>query len=437
MKMSFTTKLRLAGYAAKSLISKPVYWKYRPMHTSFMNDTRAAYRHMLQAAPLFWSPYTMGWHLSCSPAEIGKWMKDERLTTTFSSWAFAPKLEANTEFEKMLAGQLMSLSDADHRRVRKLVSPAFSPRFAETLRPLAQAEVAAALAQSDNNGLIDVCALTRDIPSRILAHYIGVPMSSLADFNALGQSVMASFDTTAKPDIAGAERGIALLKTLMAEKRAKPDDSFLSTLVNHVEDGERISEMEAVALMASLFAAGVATTSDALNTAIYTLAMHSGWSAWLAQHPERSLDVLTEATRWHAGTHRGYTRFAKEDLHIHGHTVRKGEMLQLMSQTSAFDELTFHKACEFNPARDDLKNFVFFGEGNHYCLGHALAKLITETALLAMVQRYPQLTLVKAPSIHYAISAYHMDGLVVQGSQLAAQTPNAFAGAAHAVQQAA
>lgn len=424
MQMTLGTKLRLAGYAANSLIRKPVCWGYRPMHPSFMNDTRAVNRQMLQQKPLFWSPYTMGWHLSCSPAELGQWLKDDRLTTAFSCWTFAPKLEANTEFEQMLAGQLMNLPDAGHRRLRRLVSPAFSPRFAESLRPFAEAEVAAALDQSDNNGLIDVCHLTRDIPSRILASYIGVPMASLADFNALGQSVMASFDTRATPDIAGAERGIALLKQLMAAKRANPDDSFLSTLINHVEDGDRISEAEAIGLLASLFAAGVATSSDALNTAIYSLARHPGWSAWLAEHPERVQDVLAEATRWWAGTHRGYTRFANVDMEINGQRVHKGEMLQLMNSASAFDELTFHKACEFNPTRSDLKSFLFFGEGTHYCLGHALAKLITGTALLALVQRYPQFTLKQAPRIHYAISSYHMEGLVIRGSKINVQATN-------------
>jgi cytochrome P450 len=176
-----------------------------------------------------------------------------------------------------------------------------------------------------------------------------------------------------------------------------------------------------------------------LNVAVYSLARNPGWSEWLAQHPERTLDVIAETSRWWAGTHRGFTRFAKVDLEINGQRVQKGEMLQLMNQASGFDELTFRKACEFNPTRSDLKNFLFFGEGTHYCLGHALAKLMTGTALLALVQRYPQLTLKKAPSFHYTISSYAMEGLVVRGSNNSSQPINHLQSAAEqtSIQQAA
>ncbi len=423
MQMTLGTKIRMAGYAIKSLITKPVYLGYKPMDPEFANDTRAVYRQMINHQNMFWSPFTMGWHASGDHQAMGKWLKDERLTTAFSSWTFAPKMETNTEFDQMLASQLMSLPDADHRRLRKLVSPAFSPRYADSIRDAAQATVELALTDVDQNGLIDICHLTRDIPSLILARYIGVPVESLDDFNALGQSVIASFDTTATPDIAGATRGIALIKQLMTEKRQHPDDSFLSTLVNHVEDGERITEMEAVALLASLFAAGVETTSNVLNVVIYSLAKHDGWSAWLAQHPERALDVIAESLRWRVATHRGHTRFAKEDVEINGYTVRKGEMVQLMNHITGLDEITFVDAHEFNPARENLKKYGIFGEGAHYCLGHALAKLITETTVLALVKRYPQLRIEKEPCFEYALSGYHMNGLLVRGKTHVANKP--------------
>lgn len=415
MQMTLGTKLRLAGYAINSLILKPKHRAYNPRSKDCMNNIRSIYEGMFQEKNMFWSPYTMGWHAGGDVSFMEKWLKDDRLSSSIYHWQFAPIKQARTDFEQMITSQLMILPEIDHRRVRRLVSSAFSPRFVESIREPARQLIVESIDAVDKDGVINASTLCHAIPARVLAMYVGVPPSAFDDFNALGQSVLASFDTTNKPDIDGANRGIAQLKALMKQKRENPDDSFLSTLVNHVEDGDRITEMEAVSLLASLFAAGVDTTGTTLVQAIYAMSKHLGWASWLHEHPTCAFDVLSEGVRWCCGTHRGLMRFAKENVQINENTVRKGEMVQFMLSSSNFDPVTYNNPWEYDPTRSSTRKVMMFGEGAHYCLGHALARMICETTLLALVERYQDISVLQEPTLHYEIMAYPMKDLLIKG----------------------
>jgi len=89
-----------------------------------------------------------------------------------------------------------------------------------------------------------------------------------------------------------------------------------------------------------------------------------------------------------------------------------------MTATSNFDPAIFPQPEKFDPTRDNLDKAMTFGIGVHYCLGHAIAKLIAQTSLLAVVNRYPVLKAIKGPTREYNMVSRRIGTFVVRGEKM-------------------
>lgn len=419
MKLSLKQKIGIGAYIVRSVLTKPMVSSYKPSSQAFLYDPYPVFRQMHDKR-IVWSPYTLAWHI-CGDHETNlAWLKDDRLGHSFRLWMFAPKSQANSSFDALMDNSLMALPAKEHMRVRRLVSPAFSPRFVNEARPAIEKMVQEQLALNDHQGEIDLVKLCRDIPVNAMALYFKIPDALRDDFRALGHAIIASFSSEEElsaSDVVAAERGIVQLRELFAQKRAQPDDSFMSTLINHMEEGDRISENEALALMGSLLAAGVDTTFDYMLNAFYCLEKFPEWGPWLLENENKVQDFIEEATRWNNWGTRGYYRFATQDMEILGQQIKKGEIVQIMTATSNYDASVFPNPEQFDPGRNNLEKAMTFGIGVHYCLGHAIAKLISDTTLLAVVRRYPVLKAIKGPTREYNMVSRRIGTFVVKGSR--------------------
>ncbi|MEZ5538642.1 MAG: cytochrome P450 [Pseudomonadales bacterium] len=402
MKLSAKQKVGIGFYMAHSLLTKPQFFAYSPRKQSFIDDPYPVYRRMRDKKPAFWSPYTIGWHISGSHEFLLQCLKDERLSHCFRLWKFAPEYDASSPLDNLLSSLLMALPAKDHMRVRKLVSPAFSPRFVAEAKPEIEALVQEELKHFDRNGELDLVKLCREIPINAMAIYFRIPDAMRGDFNALGHAIIAAFSSEMdNMDTEAAERGIAQLRALFAEKRRNPDDSFMSTLINHMEDGDSMSENEALGLVGALLAAGVDTTFDYMLNIFYGLVKNPQWGPWLLENEDKLQNLMDETFRWNTFGNRGFFRFAVEDLEIHGQKIKKGEIVQIMFSIANHDPAVFPEPNTFNPLRENLDKAYTFGLGAHYCLGHAIAKLIAQVTVMAVVKRYPTMQSKTDPTREY------------------------------------
>jgi cytochrome P450 len=121
------------------------------------------------------------------------------------------------------------------------------------------------------------------------------------------------------------------------------------------------------------------------------------WAAVRAQ-PELLPQASLEAFRWSHWGHRGFTRFALEDIEVYGVTIPKGEMIRLVHPVFIFDEAIYPKADTLDIHRANLDKLLLFGTGPHYCLGANIAKAIIETVMEELLARYERLTVAEEPS---------------------------------------
>lgn len=413
--------VHIAGHLLWASLTRPTFPPFRPDDVDgFYPDPYPVFRRMIREAPMFYAPRGLCWVVADSYDTIINLMKDERLTFDFRSWCFAPPLKPEGQrnaLDELTGNMLMMMPKKDHMRVRKLAIPAFSPRIVETLRADIRHVVKRHFDATDPAGF-DFAPIARRVPLEVLAKYIGVPENYQQEFEGFSHAILAMYDPKESYDLTLALKGIDMLKALVAEKRANPQDDLISVMATTVEDGERLSETEMLALLSAVLAAGPDTTRDHLANQALVLAMHPAVLQRLHDNPARIDDVVRECMRWRNFGHSGATRFAVNDMEILGQKVRKGEMVRLMFQCAMYDERVFPQPDVMDIDRPNLDKVMYFGIGAHYCLGAAMARAITEEVILELARRYPVLELVEPPVYRKNMISRRMEKLQLRVPQM-------------------
>jgi 2-hydroxy-5-methyl-1-naphthoate 7-hydroxylase len=283
----------------------------------------------------------------------------------------------------------------EHRRLRSLVSKAFTPRRTQELRPRVEqitADLLDALATGPE--VVDLReTFAYPLPIEVICQLIGIPDDARP---GLRRTVDIIFDTTATPEESMANHRdlYSILHTLVAGKRQAPGDDLTSGLISvHDEDGAELTEAELVDTLILLIGAGHETTVNLIDHAITALLTHPDQRELVRSGNNTWNDVIDETLRWQAPVANLPLRYAVEDITIDGTTIHKGDAI-LASYAAAGRDPDHHGATadEYDINRGD-KTHLAFGHGVHYCLGAPLARLEAEVALPALFARFPDLAL--------------------------------------------
>ena len=290
---------------------------------------------------------------------------------------------------------------SEHRRLRALVSGAFTARRSEAMRPRIERIV---------TGLLDELAATPPgaaadlragyaypIPIQVICELFGVP-DALRE--GMRRCVDTFFATTTTPQ--DAEANVAqmygILAELVALKRKEPADDLTSQLIAAraaEEDGAgaQLTESELVDTLLLMVSAGHETTVNLLDNAIHLLLTHPDQLALVRTGQASWNDVIEETLRVQAPVASLPLRYAVEDIQAGDVLIRKGEAI-LIGYAAAGRDPQVHpdRADEFDLLRRDKKH-LSFGHGVHLCPGAPLARLEAAIALPALFERFPQLSL--------------------------------------------
>src|SRR5262249_46210361 len=155
-----------------------------------------------------------------------------------------------------------------------------------------------------------------------------------------------------------------------ADRRARPGDDLISTLVQSQVDGERLEDFDLIAFCLTLLVAGNETTRNLLSHGVVATATHP--HEWLRLARDRSLlpGAIEEMLR--GGTPVGsFMRTATRDVVLRDTQIRAGDRLLMLYASANRDEDVFgDDADEFRVDRDASRQ-VAFGFGEHFCLGAA------------------------------------------------------------------
>ncbi|WXH43482.1 cytochrome P450 [Streptomyces netropsis] len=308
---------------------------------------------------------------------------------------------------------------SDHKRLRVLVSKAFTARRTAALRPRIEemaADLLDGLAAHGPDEIVDLReGYAYPIPIQVICELFGVDDDETRE--GLRRCVDSIFHTSADPaEVTATYTELyALLGGIVAAKREKPGDDMTSVLISAREEdgpgGSRLSEQELVDTLLLMIGAGHETTVNLLDNAIHALLTHPEQLELVRTGRAGWDDVIEETLRLQAPVANLPLRYAVEDIELDGGvTLRKGDAIIAAYAAAGRDpQLYGASADDFDLTRAD-KDHLAFGHGVHHCLGAPLARLEAAVALPALFARFPELTLAAAPDELSPVESFISNG---------------------------
>ncbi|MDN3296794.1 cytochrome P450 [Streptomyces ficellus] len=306
----------------------------------------------------------------------------------------------------------------DHRRLRRLVAPAFSARRIASLEKTVDDIVTRLLdaleATTPPGEPADLREqLAAPLPIAVIGHLMGLPENRWHGFRALVDGV---FDTTltSEQSATNTERLYGILDDLIAAKRAEPGDDMTSVLIASRDadgDGSALTEQELRDTLLLMISAGYETTVNVIDQAITALLTHPDQLQHVRAGRADWTDVVEETLRHEPAAKHVPLRYALADIPLpDGQTIAKGDAI-LASYAAANRHPDWHgpDADAFDITRV-TKDHLAFGHGVHFCLGAPLARLEITAVLKAFFHRFPQAELAVVPSELEALASLISNG---------------------------
>jgi cytochrome P450 len=175
------------------------------------------------------------------------------------------------------AADLLTLDPPDHTRLRRLVAGAFTPKAIAALEPWIRDLTIRLLIETEGTTGFDLIdRLAFPLPIAVICHLLGVPAEDQAQFRSWGHDLAASLDPQTAAAAHAQTRTAELeltgyLQDLVRERKANPDDTILSALVEAEEQGDRLTPSEVVSTALLLLVAGFETTVNLIGNGTVTL----------------------------------------------------------------------------------------------------------------------------------------------------------------------
>ena len=381
--------------------------KYDLYSDAFRRDTYATFARMRQEDPVFRQPGIDGetpiwWVTRYDDAEAvlldnERFVRDPRL-------ALAPELleEWTATLPDAIAfidSHMLNRDGDDHKRLRRLVSKAFTPRIIELLRPRIQ-EIAAELidaVQADGEMEL-VSDFAFPLPITVIAELLGVPPADRDRFREWSGAMVSPALAADELEAFGASmvEFAGYLHALFEERRREPGEDLVSALVAVEDGGDTLSEEELSSMVAILIVAGHETTVSLIGNAMLALLTHPEQRAAVENDPSLLPRAVEELIRYDGPVERTLNRWAAVDVELRGQKIRRGESVIVVLGAADHDPERFDAPDTLDLAAERDSRHLGFGRGSHFCLGAPLARLEAQIALGTLLHRLPGLRLAVA-----------------------------------------
>jgi cytochrome P450 len=316
-----------------------------------------------------------------------------------NAWMTGPWLP---RFFRLIQQCMVLYDNPDHQRLRGLVQQAFTPpRIASVAASVAAAAHALLddLQRQAAGGPVDLIAgFAMPLPLMVIGRMLGVPEQARRDFHQWTARFpeAASGGPQALALAPNGQRLLRLFEDLVRQRRAAPRDDLISALVAAEQAGDRLSEDEVLSMLFLLLLAGHETTANLLGNGTLALLQHPEQLQRLRADPALLPSAVEELLRYTGTVEHGSTRFALEDVELHGVPIRRGDQVLVMLSAANRDEAVFAHPDQLDLARHPNRH-VALGLGLHYCLGAPLARLESQIAFRVLLERRPNLRLAVPP----------------------------------------
>ena len=311
-----------------------------------------------------------------------------------------------------LKGNLLDLQGDDHKRLRKLVQPSFTPAAADGWRPAMRTHLESLWDAVSGDGRCDfVQAFATPFPAMMIAEVMGAPTSDWERLGAWANRIQQQFDPVKiQNELPELERAagefVEYTRGLMREREEDPQEDMITQLLPAGEEG--------VHLVSAILVGGVDTTQSQLAHGIRLFAQKPDQWRLLGEDPERAAAAAEEVLRYEPIT--PFTaRITLEDIEYRDVLFPKDTLIFAVTASANRDPEGWDAPDELDIEADrDRAKPLTFGAGPHFCLGANLARAELQEAFAFLSQRMPGLELDGKPVFDSPLGVYGLDSLPIR-----------------------
>lgn len=283
-------------------------------------------------------------------------------------------------------------SDVMYGEMRKVLKPQFNAKKMLAFQPRIDAAVNEGIdVLLDREPPVNVRSVFTDpLMRRITCELLGVPEEELHYATELLRSSSKSDDVVdslvnGNSDEGGGGGGIGELwgyyARLAGEKRAEPDDSLSSGLIEAGLADDQVAASMMLVQLASLSPVG-----KKIDYGLLLLAEHPEERAAIAADPALLPGAVEEILRLAGNI--GLPRFAREDAEVGGISIREGDLVLVDLTRANYDARAFDEPTRMDITRSPNRHMTF-SHGAWTCVGAPLARKLLITAFGALLTRIP------------------------------------------------
>jgi cytochrome P450 len=305
----------------------------------------------------------------------------------------------------------------EHTRLRKLLTPEFTMRRLERLRPRIAAIVDSQLDRvaeeaAAAGGVVDlVPTFAFPIPFLVICELLGLPDEDRETFRQLGS---ARFDVSyGGQGVFGAvSDSRRFLMEATAKQRRDPGEGLIGQIIR--EHGDEINDFDLGGLADGVFTGGLETSASMLALGTAVLLDHPEDYRRVGSDPAVVDRAVEELLRYLTVVQIAFPRFPKTEVEVGGQRILPGDVVICQLAGANRDPRLGAKMDAFDLSRP-VSTHLAFGHGFHRCVGAELARMELRTAFPALARRFPDLSLATDRVDYRRLSiVYGVDALPVR-----------------------
>lgn len=300
-----------------------------------------------------------------------------------------------------------------HKRVRSVVQKAFTARRVHQLEDVVRRFAEEIIDGLDPTAVIDYAQqVALQLPVMVIGESLGVAKADRARFNRWSDAVLARLgeQITEKQDLAliGQYVDSELYFTqLIADRRAQRTDDLLSDLVYaQIESEDPITDEELMSIVSFLPVAGSRTSAGLLGMLMHHLVDNPDDLA-RARADDAYLDAVIEEVLRTQSPIQAWFRRTTREVELGGITIPADSRLLVAYASANRDDRRFGCPAQFEPDRDNIREHLAFGRGQHVCPGASLARASARILTRTFLDRFPVIEPAPGENVVYHPNLVH------------------------------
>ncbi len=331
-------------------------------------------------------------------ADVAQILTDPRFCRTPPAGCsiFEPRQHQSNALERMMRQWMLFLDPPIHTSLRRVFDEALAPRSVKAMRPHIEGIVEDLLAPLWDAGSMELVAdLAYPLPVIVISELLGVPAEDRDLLKNTSRLLTRALGNGAERDVTAAAPAaaelIAYFRDIVAERRKRPKDDIVSTLIAAEYQGRRLTDNAILANCVMLLFAGHETTKNLIGSGLLILLRYPQQLDALRRNPGKIKSAVEEFLRFESPVQRTF-RWTADEVEIGDTRIGKDELVVGIIGAANRDPARFPDPDQPKIDRPDNTHLAF-GRGIHNCVGGLLARIEAQSAIGALIDRTRSLEL--------------------------------------------